>query len=763
MAQNTPKSYVIAGISVEGTQFSDAQTIITLSGLRPGDQITIPGDSKVQVAAKNIWTRKQFSYVDIKVDKVSPSGIFLVINVKEFPRLSSININNNNELSDEKINKAVQKTRGDILSPYEVYLAKQRILKLYKEEGMQFAKVTADIYKTDTANYSRLVFEIEEGSTFYTEKIDFEGNKDFTASELASEFDDTHTKHWWQFWRSSKFDPVKYKLDKELLNAFFKKKGYIDGYVIKDTIMYDVETGKVRLKLWVNEGKKFYVRNVNFIGNTVYPSTTLLRRLDFKKGDVYDMEKFKYNLLGNPESTDALSAYNDNGYLQADMKTEETRIEPDSIDLKITVNENNRITIRRVEIVGNNKTKDKVIRRELFTQPGDFFNKSAVIRSVRALSVLNYFNPEALRPNLKMVDDSKIDLIYTVEERSTDQINLSLGFAGVYGLTGSIGLVLNNFSLTEPFRGGAGQILNLTCEFGTISSMQTISLGFTEPWLFDDPTTVGFNIFDSRMNYYYKLHRTGVQINFGRRFHWPDDYFRGDWSLSVQRNDVGTASSYYYREGISTEITVGQTLSRISLDNLAFPTVGSKFSITTNMALGALGLGNTDFFKVKFNFEVSQPLLQIDGNNRLILYLATTMGYITGINSDTTITPYELFYMGGNGLNGIGVTPLRGYDDRTVGEYNGGRVMARHIAELRFALSLDPMPIFIFGFAEAGNVWASLSKTDPFGLSRSAGFGLQMMINPIGILGFSYGYGFDIDRLTGVRSGWKFLFHLGTQ
>jgi outer membrane protein insertion porin family len=307
--------------------------------------------------------------------------------------------------------------------------------------------------------------------------------------------------------------------------------------------------------------------------------------------------------------------------------------------------------------------------------------------------------------------------------------------------------------------------LNLHAEFGQANRYQQYSIGFTEPWLFDEPTTVGFNLYYSWIRYssFMNIRRAGTAINFGRRFRWPDDYFRGDWSLRLQENLVEGDAGNYYRVGLSKEFTVSQTISRISLNNLFFPTVGSKFSFSTSFALGALGIGNTDYLKSNLKYEAVQPLMQIGGNDRMTLYLSTNIGYVATFKSDTMINPIELFSMGGNGLTGFGVTPLRGYDDHSIGPKSGGRSMMRHIAELRFAVSLDPMPVYFYLFAEAGNVWTNLQNTDPFSLKRSAGMGVQLMMNPIGVLGFSYGYGFDPVSSYTTPAGWKFLFHLGQQ
>ncbi len=761
LSQGVPKQYVIAGISVDGNKTADAQTIISLSGLRPGDQISIPNDNKIHNAIRALWARKQFSDVQIIVDRVTALGVILLIRVDEYPRLKDIQITNNYELTDEEAKKAIAKVRGDIISPYEAYLSERKLKRKYKEDGLIFAKVKAQIGNVDSANYSNLNINVEEGREFHVKAIEFIGNKAFDNSTLESAFDKTQTKHWWQLWKSSKFDLTEYDKDKELLKNFYKNKGFRDIEIVKDSVAYYDNDGTVAIKVTVNEGSRLVIRNIEFSGNSIYPSSALLARLDFKSGDAYNLEKFQQNLNGNQEQTDANSIYMDNGYLFSRMDVEENRVPPDSIDIKIVVTEGSRVTIRKVNIVGNTKTKDKVIRRELYTRPGDFFNRSAVIRSVRALGMLNYFNPEALKPDVQYIDKTKVDVVYKVEERSTDTFNASIGFAGTYGLTGSIGFSFNNFSISEPLKGGAGELLNFTWMFGEANRYQNFGLGWTEPWLFDEPTTVGFNIFDTKYNYGYSLRQTGAQLNFGRRFRWPDDYFRGDLSARFQRNDVGTSDGIYFRQGITTEASLGLTFSRVNLDNQFFPTEGSKFIFSNEYAMGALGIGTIDYFKSSLKMEINQPLMQFKGINRLVLALGLNQGFITGIKSDTMTTPNMLYYMGGNGLSGFNVTPLRGYQDQSVGPQRGGRILSHYYSELRFAVAQDPMPIYVYGFAEAGNVWANLKSTDPFNLKRAAGFGVKLLLNPIGLIGFSYGYGFDKDDRTGQISGWRFLFHFG--
>lgn len=771
-SQGQPKSYIIAGITVEGNRFADEQTIIAISGLQVGAEIKIPG-AQQQEALRSLWSRNQFSDVDIVIEKTTALGIFLVIRVKEYPRLSWFEIKGNDELSEDDIRKEINKSRGDVMSPYDIYVLKKTLKKAYAKEGVLYPVIDAEtIMAGDTSGYVKVVLNIKEGADFKVKGVKVRGNVELSESDIAGALENTHASPWWKIWTSDKYEAIKYAEDKEKLIEFFRSKGYLDAEIRDDTVILVPEKEAAYIELDIYEGKKYFVRNVIVEGNTVFPSEPIIRRVNVNKGDVYDEPFIQKQLTVNEDQTDAASLYMDNGYLGAQLVKEEKKVGQDSIDLVIRVFENERYTIRRVEIVGNTKTKDKVIRRELYTRPGDYFNRSALIRSVRGLGVLNYFNPEALRPDVKPADKTHVDLVYKVEERSNDTFNASVGVAGSFGLTGSVGITLNNFSLAEPLRGGGGQVLNLNLQFGQANQWQDYSLSFTEPWLNNEPTTLGVSVFHSVNRFSgFNQERTGGQLNLGRRLRWPDDYFRVDGSLLIQhiQQFAGTLSG---AGGLTDEITLSASVTRISLDNLIFPTAGSRFNIGTQVALGAFGIGKTDYIRNSFSYETVSPLLKIDGNPRLVLYLSTTAGYIAQLQTNSTFIPDNYMYlMGGNGLGGFFTTPLRGYPDNSIGILSTnaagqtfssrGRVVMRHVLETRFALSLNPMPIYFLAFAEAGNIWSSLSAADPFDLRRSAGMGMRILLNPIGLLGFDYGFGFDPTPGTSVPHGWQFHFQFG--
>jgi outer membrane protein insertion porin family len=799
--QQKPIPIKILGLRVESPTPVDTASVLFYAGLEVGDFIDTRG-GRIQDAIKNLWKRRQYSDVDVVVDRVTfdGTGVFLNVKVKEAMRISTIKINGNSAVSNKDIIKSFDKKDGDVFTPYDLELGRKAVKQLYDKESKPFAKVEVRKEATDTVNVYRIVLDIKESVTFYVNSIVFPGAKHFTDAEIASSFEDTKTKQWWEIWKNNKFEQKKYEKDKnEKLMSFFRKNGYIDAQMLGDSLVFNDSMESVDIRIKVDEGQKVYLRNVSFEGNLVFPSLFLEYRLQMQKGDLYNADKFDKNLQGNEEQNDVASLYMNNGYLTARVEKEEKRVAPDSVDIVVKVFERNQFTIRRVEIEGNTKTKDKVIRRELYVRPGDFFNRAAIIRSVRFLGQLNFFNQEKLRPDVKLADNSQVDVTFKVEERSNDTFNASFGYAGAFGFTGSVGITLNNFSVTEPLQGGGGQIFNLNYERGggfsnsgslgvnstfAGGALSTFTLGLTEPWLFDEATTLGFNIFDTQ-NYFYNNQRTGASVNIGRRLRWPDDFFRADWVLQGLNNRALTGTSSVgnalYAQGL--EFAVSQTVSRISIDNGMFPTEGSRFVLLTKLAGGSIGIGQMDYFKNQLTLESYTPILQIAEQNRLTLRLNAELGYVTGLNPATElIPPLELYYMGGTVLGGYAITPLRGYPDRQIGprlpqEGNpqgaapqGGHAMMLLNAELRFAVTLNPVPIYAMAFVEAGNVWDRINHVNPFELKRSAGVGVRFLINPIGLLGFDYAYGFDpilgldgtrIGDSNGTSPGWRFHFQFG--
>jgi len=398
--------------------------------------------------------------------------------------------------------------------------------------------------------------------------------------------------------------------------------------------------------------------------------------------------------------------------------------------------------------------------------PGDYFNRALLFRSIQQLANLQYFNVEKLYGpqglDYTLPNDSTVDITFNVEEKSSDYLNASVGYSGSFGFSGAVGVTLTNFSIAEPFSLGGGQVLSFNWQFGVGSLYRTFTLGFTEPWLFDTPTLVGFEVFDTRQQYIYDLRQSGGTLRTGRRLKWPDDFFYLQGFFKYQYNNVIEGQGFY-QEGKFNQFTLGTTISRKNIDNPIFPSQGSSYSFDAEMSGGPVLPGEVNYYKLSFRAEWYKRLFN---SSSVALYAIADMGYLNEFEEGTPINPFEYFFMGGNGLV-IATTPLRGYDDRTVGPRDsqgnviGGRVMSRYTTELRFAVTLDPIPIYLLAFAEAGNVFESLKKTDIFELRRSVGFGARLLINPLGLIGFDLGYGFDRKLTDDKEPEWLFHFQFG--
>lgn len=754
----------IRGIAVEGNITSDAGTLISNSGLRLDDEIIVPGD-QTSKAISRLWALKLFSDIQLVIDKQIGNDIYLVIQVKEYPRLERIEVAGNDEFDEEEIKKKVGLVKGQIVRPVDLTKIEHALKKAYEEKGYLLAMITPTLTKDTTAvNRTILSINIEEGSEVKVESIQFAGNHAFSSSDIKGAMDETSEKQWWKFWSSAKFDKKKYEKDKELIVAHYRKQGYRDAEILSDSLWYDSGKENVHIVITVHEGPQYHLRDIIWRGNTVYSHSLLTKQMGFERGETYNAAKFDENLKGNKDQTDVASLYLDNGYLGFNTRTREIRIAPDTLDVEVEISERNRFHVGQVLIKGNEKTQDRVIRRVLYTRPGDYFNRAAIIRSIRELATLNYFNPETIRPAPISVNDSTVNVEYKVEERSSDTFNASAGYSGTFGVTGALGLTFNNFNISEPFSGGAGQVLNFEWQFGEASRFRIFSLGFTEPWFLDTPTSIGFSLYDERQQYNFDLRRTGISFNLGRRFRWPDDFFRGDWFVRFQRLDV-VNGGIFYRTGEDTQVSITQVISRNSLDSPIFPSQGSRFSLSTELSGGPLP-GTTNYHKHDLQLDWFTPLVKIGDFNRLTLYTGARYGYIRGFTDEPYIPPIEYFFMGGNGLQ-VQTTPLRGYADRGIGPrergyIRGGTVLSRYVTELRFAVAFNPVPIYLLAFAEAGNVWKDIHTTDLFDLKRSAGFGARLLIQGVGLIGFDYGYGFDdVEPLDGKADGWRFHFQFG--
>lgn len=758
-SQEGPVTYRIASLTTEGNKNYDSRIIIANSGLKIGQEISIPSD-ETRDAIMRLWNLNLFSDIQLVVDKKIGNDAYIVFKVKELPKLDNIKYSGNDEFSDKDLDAKINLAQGQVITPQTLKDIEYNIKKAYIEEGYPLAEVKAEQF-VNSYNEAQVRVRINEGNKISVKSITFTGNKHVSSSDLRGAMEETSEEKWWKFWDKARFNRENYEKDKQLVVEQYRSKGYKDASIVSDNIKYSADKEDMYIKININEGNKYKVRKITFSGNKIYKDSVLIERLDFKPGDVYDATKFNLNLRGNESQTDVASLYLDHGYLGFNADVEENVVNDNQVDLNIHITENRQYVIGLVNIQGNIKTQDKIIRRELYTLPGQYFNRAEMIRSLRQLSSLNYFNPEKMNYDFVQRNDSTVDLVYILEEKSSDQLNASIGWSQSFGLSGSIGLVFNNFDIADPINGGAGQILSFQWDFGSSGTYRTFSLGFTEPWLYDSPTSVGMNVFDTKQNYTYSIRESGGTISLGRRFRWPDDYFRGDWFTKFQRTQVINGAGIY-EEGVRTQISIGQTISRNSTDNPTFPTLGSRISLTSELA-GANLVGSINFHKHSFNAEAYNRL---ENSGKVVLYSNFLLESISSLSKDNYIPPDEFFYMGGSGL-AYNTVALRGYDDRTVGPINssgnpvGGRVLMKYGVELRYALSLDPIPIFLLAFAEAGNVWSTFRQADLFDLRRSVGFGARIQMPAVGIVGFDLGYGFDRKIVDGQDPSWLFHFQFG--
>lgn len=739
-------SVKVLGVSVEGQTSADPTLIQINSGLTVGKEIT---SDDLQKAIKNLWSLNIFSDVEILLDKEVAGGVYLKIQVKEFPRLEKIELSGNKKIKKDDIDKELDFYRGQVVSPNHVNNARRKLKKLYADKGYLLAEIKPETYDSEAESRVILRFNIKEGNKVQVKKINFFGNETFSDSKLRKKLKETKEDRWW---RGADFNRKKFDEDLEKVVQFYLNEGFRDAEILSDSVYYDEHQKELFIDISLREGDRYYIGDISWQGNKIHSNELLQSRLGFVRGDVYNLEKIQKAIMERLGSL-----YYDSGYIYSQINPKETPVAKDTVDIQFQINEGNPVKINLVHIAGNTRTKEKVIRRELRINPGETFSKAALERSQRDVWVLNYFSD--VKIDYWPTEDDKIDLKFTVEEKSTDLANMSAGWSERDKVIGSIGVAMNNLF-------GNGQQLSFDWNFGRF--YRSFQISFNEPWLLDTPTLTGFSVYDTKRDSRYigySQRSSGASLRLGRRFRWPDNYFRGDWIYRVDRTELGDFSNAVIAANpnnivgekwplISSSVT--QIFSRNSLNRPEFPTEGSSVSLSSEFAGGLIG-GNVGYHKYIFSASWFTPAIW-----KFVLYNHTTAGFIDGWNSNSRIPYLERFFLGGEGLSRS--TPLRGYDDPLAGYATtpGGKVMFKYSTEIRFPIIPNPT-MFGLIFAEAGNTWETVSDTDPFNLRRSVGIGARIFMPMIGIIGFDYAYGFDyIDSSTGLRYGkWKPHFVFG--
>ena len=755
-AQQQPQ-LTLLGVTVEGNHRADSGLIIATSGLVIGQPLT---GEKVQNVIRRLWELELFGDVKVMVEKQTGDGVFLAIHVKEYSRLEFIDISGGKKIGKREMEEAIDLFKGQVLKPSDPVKLHRKLRELCEEKGYLLADIIVEIKPGTAEGLSNLLVRVDEGTKVKIKEIIFNGNEAIPDKKLRKKLKNTKQKAWF---RSGEFHRDKFEEDLKVMISHYREKGYRDAEVLGDSIWYTEDRKRMFLRIDITEGPLYYFGDVTFSGSDLFSKIELQRQVMFEPGDVFN--QMIYELTWREKLS---TLFYDKGYIYTSVRPTETQAGGDTLSINFHIEAGNRFSVRQIHIAGNSKTLEKVIRREFVLKPGDTFDVTKLRRSIRDVTILNYF--ANVEPDVEEVSEDQVDLYIKVEEKPTDQANLSAGYSEQDGVIGAIGFAAPNFY-------GTGQQLTLDWNFG--QEYGSFSLGYTEPWLFDLELLVGGSFYMVRRRWAdgFSEQLVGGSVRLGQRLDWPDDYFRSVWIYRIERSMYDEFSQSFRAsntQGISEgDVRLSSTLTHIltrdSRDFPEFPTTGSVANITTDLAGGLLG-GDDRYHKHIASLEWYTRILP-----KFVLYNSVTAGYLgtlTGGESDIPLLEY--FYMGGSGLS-LG-TPLRGYDERSVGPHDliggsvdGGKSQFKAAMELRLQM-VDNPTIYGLTFAEAGNTWEGFSHTDPWDLWRSAGFGVRLYMPMIGMIGLDFGYGFDhperdaLGRLTDRRRGvWKTHFQFGRQ
>ena len=866
--QKPPKKYKIAKITVTGNRYFDATLLTSIANITVGDEVTIPGSDHFSKIITKLWSQNYFSNVEVYITNLSGKDIDIEIAVTERARLSNFHFIGISKSNADDLMGKVGLVKGRIVTENTKQIAIEIIKKFFAEKGFERSNVYIQELKDSAiSNSITLNFIVDKGKKVKIDNIAFEGNKAVDAISLKKKMKDTKeqarltlyptpnkggfikpTKYTFndylkdkgyltysltkkvldpyvriKFFVGAKFDPKKYADDKENLIAYYNSIGYRDAAVVKDTTYYN-DAGDKSIDIKINEGRKYFFGKMSWKGNTKYSDSILSVILGINKGDVCNIETLNKKLGkggGPPEGGDISGLYMDDGYLFFRSEAIETAVYNDTIDHEIRLVEGPQATWKEVRVTGNDKTKEHVIRRELRTLPGEKFVRSDVMRTIRELSQLSFFNPEKISPNIvPNPEDGTVNVTWQVEEKSADQLELSAGWGGNIGLTGTLGISFNNFSIKrlfhkeawDPLPMGDGQKLSFRIQSNG-SAFRSYNFSFTEPWLggkkrnafsvslYDtkfanayDPTTGQYTSAAANSSY---IQTTGLGVTLGKQLKWPDDYF----SLSVGVNFARYKLKNYYidrinlpgfNNGFSHNLSFKVALQRSSVDNPLFPRSGSNFNWSLQFTPPYSIFNNNvnkesnpykwvEYYKTRFNGELFVPLTKPvgDDHKQLVLKAAAKFGFLGRYNSKLSISPFERFQVGDAGLTnqfallGYDIISQRGYpvyqssNPKINPEQSGASqyftIFNKYVLELRYPLSLNPSStIYAVGFLEAANGWYNINEYNPFKLRRSIGVGMRFFLPMFGLLGFDYGIG--LDRYTpgaSIKDMSRFTFMLG--
>jgi outer membrane protein insertion porin family len=785
--QTFPQQYTILSVSVEGNESTRTQFIVNASSLNEGTTITHPGD-EIPDAIKRLYRVGLFSDVKVFITEQTATGVHLLIRVQEQPRLLEYKVEGVKRSERRDLKDEIVLVPGTAITEANVEQTKSSIRRFFREKGFWFTKVETRIEPSEAENRSILVFEVDKGARLEVKDIIFKGADAFSNRTLLKNIKPLKEDAPWKIFGKKVYKEEDLEEGQEKLMALYRKKGYIDARVVSDSVwVFDYADGEkqgVKVQLNIQEGPQYKVRNITWDGNSVYTDEQLTTALGFEKGDVFNEEKYDQNVNFNKTSTDINSLYQNIGYLFFQAFPRITKVAEDSLDIHFDLYEDEIATIREVSFSGNTQTHDDVVRRTLRTVPGNTYSRDAIVRSIRELSTLGYFNPENITPDvIPNQQDKTVDVTFDLDEsQSTSNFEFSGGYGGRFiGAIISARLNFNNFSLKRalegdftPFPSGDGQTLSLGVQV-TGTGYQSYSFGFVEPWLNGKPTSLGVNLSYNLINYSTTSERNklfSASVSLGKRLRWPDDFFSTRTVLGYQLYDVqGTAS--FLAEGTSSIISIRQVLERNSLDNFISPNSGSKFTLSAELAPPIPGF--SEYYKIKSEFQHHVPVA-----GKLVLTSLADYGYI-GYLTQSKRTNFQRFLVGGTQLQQrqsflYDNIDLRGYPGGLSesiapivdGEKIGGRLFSKYSLELRYpAVSTEQLQLIPYVFMDAGNSYEDFANFDPFNLKRSVGVGTRVFLPVLGLVDLSYGY--RLDGVQGESSNstllpgkWEFLFNIGS-
>ena len=781
---NSPKEYEIGPIRIVGADNYDHQAIKLIAGIRQGQRIMVPGQ-QITNAIKNLWNEGIFSNVSIYAEKEIAGVLYLVIELASRPKLSKFKFKGITRREADKIREEISLYAGKTITENLVFQTTNKIKGYFREKGFYETHVKINRERDTLINDSEMfLIDVSKGPRMGIKTIEISGNESVPTWKLKMAMKDTKAKMIIRFWKRSKLTESSFERDKLAMMEKFNKVGLRDAQIVFDTIIKK-DAKNLEIKIKIQEGEKYYFGSFEWIGNTKYRSSFLDSLIGIKEGDVYNKTLLEQRLNGSPDERDVRSLYMNKGHLFFNLMSVETNVTDNKINHQIRILEGKEARIGDVSIKGNTKTNDKVILREIRTKPGDIFNKSDIMRTQRELAQLGFFNEQAFQVNpIPNPSNGTVDIEYVVEEKSSDQIELSGGYGGAGlttrgGIIGTLGLTFNNFSTRNffkkeawsPLPGGDGQRLSIRAQTSG-RYYQGYNFSFSEPWLGGKkPNSLSFWINHTALSSsgtlrtdpnYTGVGITGVGLGLGRRKKWPDDYFSAYYELGYQYYDV--VKDYRFPlidEGYANDISLKYVLQRSSVSSPIYPQSGSNFSFTAKATLPYSYFDGVDYksattaqrikYLEYYKFKLTgEWFLPVSPDKKLVLMSRFGYGFMGAYNQDKGVTPFDRFVMGGSGLTGVGqiggreIIALRGYEDQTVSSDGGDPLIAKYTLEMRYPISLNPSATFyVLSFLEAGNTFPSFQKFNPFNVKRTAGIGIRVFLPMFGMLGLDYGLGFD--------------------